>query len=82
MRDIDLKFKQLFPRQKIDVKLKFWKGDKDMKKILIKYIVLFLQDMTEEQVKEVYAYTVMVADDTETCESVHRFDSESGGSKE
>lgn len=53
-----------------------------MKKVLIKYIVLFLQDMTEEQVKEVYAYTVMVADDTETCESVHRIDSESDGSKE
>lgn len=52
------------------------------KKILIKYIVLFLQDMTEEQVKEVYAYTVMVADDTETCESMHRIDSESDGSKE
>ena len=53
-----------------------------MKKVLIKYIVLFLQDMTEEQVKEVYAYTVMVADDTEACESVHRIDSESDGSKE
>lgn len=53
-----------------------------MKKILIKYIVLFLQGMTEEQVKEVYAYTVMVADDTETCENVHRIDSESDGSKE
>ena len=53
-----------------------------MKKVLIKYIVLFLQDMTEEQVKEVYAYTVMVADDTETCESIHRIDSESNGSKE
>lgn len=53
-----------------------------MKKILIKYIVLFLHDMTEEQVKEVYAYTVMVADDTETCESIHRIDSESDGNEE
>lgn len=52
-----------------------------MKKILIKYIILFLQGMTEEQVKEVYAYTVMVADDTETCENMPRIDSESDLSK-
>lgn len=53
-----------------------------MKKILIKYIILFLQGMAEEQVKEVYAYTVMVADDTETCENMTRIDSESDLSKE
>ena len=49
---------------------------------MIKYIVLFLQDMTEEQVKEVYAYTVMVADDAEACENMPRIDSESNLSKE
>ena len=53
-----------------------------MKKILIKYIVLFLQGMTEEQVKEVYAYTVMVADDTEACENTPRIDSENDLGKE
>ena len=53
-----------------------------MKKTLIKYIVLFLQEMTEEQVKEVYAYTVMVAEDNETCDTVPIFNSESDSDKE
>ena len=53
-----------------------------MKKVLIKYIILFLQGMTDEQVKEVYAYTVMVADDTETCENMPGIDSENDLNKE
>lgn len=34
-----------------------------MKKTFIKYIILLLKGMTEEQIKEIFNYTLLVAND-------------------
>lgn len=35
-----------------------------MKKIFIKYIILLLENMQEEQIEEIYKYTLLVANDS------------------
>ena len=40
------------------------KEKNDMKKIFIKYIILLLETMQEEQIEEIYKYALLVANDS------------------